>query len=97
MTSKQIGTDELERRTEDQGSIVDHVEVICEAILGNGSITIGRLGELAKGDIIPLDRSPADPVDIRLNGKIIARGEIVTVDARFAVRLTEIGPRSEEV
>ena len=40
---------------------------------------------------MPLDRSPADPVDIRIGGKTIARGEIVTIDDRFAIRLTEVG------
>lgn len=71
--------------------LVDHVEVTCEAVLGSGDITIGKLNALAKGDVIALDRSPADPVDIRVNGKTIARGEIVTVDDKFAIRLTEIG------
>lgn len=71
--------------------LVDHVEVVCEAILGSGTITIGRLNALAKGDLVTLDRTPADPVDIRVNGKTIARGELVTVGDNFAVRLTEIG------
>lgn len=71
--------------------LVDHVEVSCEAIVGSGTITIGKLNALMDGDIIELDRSPADPADIRVNGKTIARGEIVTVDGKFAVRLTQIG------
>lgn len=71
--------------------LVDHVEVICEAILGSGSITIGQLDKLAPGETLVLDSSPADPAEIRVNGKVIARGEVVTVDDRFAIRLTEIG------
>ncbi len=71
--------------------VVEHVEVGCEAILGQGKMTVGRLTELQAGDLIKLDRSPADPVDIRVNGRTIARGEIVTIDDRFAVRLTQIG------
>ncbi len=74
-----------------RASLLDHVEIGCEAVLGSGSITIGRLNAMAKGDLLTLDRSPADPVDIRVNGKTIARGEIVTVDDRFAIRVTEIG------
>lgn len=74
-----------------RAKLVDHVEVTCEAILGSGDLTIGKLNAMAKGDVIALDRSPADPVDIRVNGKTIARGEIVTVDDKFAIRLTEIG------
>lgn len=76
-----------ERRIE----LVNHVEVTCEAVLGSGRITIGKLNALKDGDIIELDRSPSDPADIRVNGKTIARGEIVTVDGKFAIRLTEIG------
>lgn len=76
---------------ETRAKLVDHVEVTCEAVLGGGNISIGRLNAMTKGDVITLDRSPADPVEIRVNGKIIARGEIVTVDDSFAVRLTEIG------
>ena len=71
--------------------LVDHVTVECEAVLGHGKLTIGRLGELAKGDTIALDRNPADPIDIRVNGKTIARGQIVTIDDRFAIQLTQIG------
>lgn len=71
--------------------VVEHLEVVCEAILGQGQITVGRLTELQVDDLIKLDRTPADPIDIRVNGRTIARGEIVTIDDRFAIRLTQIG------
>ena len=96
MNASQNTTTELTLTASDRTSLVDHVEVVCEAVLGNGTISIGRLSQLAKGDVIALDRTPADPVDIRVNGKVIARGEIVTVDDRFAVRLTEIGLNGPE-
>jgi len=72
-------------------SLVGHIEVSCEAVLGQGMLTISSLEKLRPGDTVPLDRSPADPVDIRIGGKTIARGEIVTIDDRFAIRLTEVG------
>jgi flagellar motor switch protein FliN/FliY len=78
-------------KSTDPVELVDHVQVDCEALLGSGEMTIGQLSKLTKGDVVTLDRSPSDPVDIRVNGKTIARGEIVTVDERFAIRLTEIG------
>ena len=78
-------------KSTDPVELVDHVQVACEALLGSGEMTIGQLSKLTKGDVVTLDRSPADPVDIRVNGKTIARGEIVTVDDRFAIRLTDIG------
>ena len=90
--TKPTETDPSTKQVKDaRANLVDHVEVTCEAVLGGGSITIGKLNALTKGDTIALDRTPADPVDIRVNGKTIARGEIVTVDDNFAIRLTEIG------
>jgi flagellar motor switch protein FliN len=80
-----------DERRADRKALIGHVEVTCEAVLGSGTLTIAQLEKLAAGDVVPLDRSPADPVEVRINGKIIARGEIVTLDNRFAVRLTEVG------
>ncbi len=90
-TKVEIETETKPASSESRSRLVDHVEIGCEAVLGQGDITIGRLEALAEGDVIALDRTPADPIDIRVNGRTIARGEIVTVDDRFAVRLTEIG------
>ncbi len=71
--------------------LVEHVEVTCEAFLGSGTITVGRLDALATGDTVVLESSPADSAEIRINGQVVARGEIITVDDRFAIRITEIG------
>jgi flagellar motor switch protein FliN len=73
-------------------SLVGHLEITCEAVLGRGTLTIAGLEKLRPGDAVPLDRSPADRVDIRIGGKTVARGEIVTLDDRFAIRITEVGP-----
>lgn len=74
----------------DRTSLVGHVELDCEAVLGHGRLTVSQLSALSEGDVVPLDRTPADPVDILVNGKAIARGEIVTADGMFAVRITEL-------
>jgi flagellar motor switch protein FliN/FliY len=46
--------------------------------------------ELGVGSIIELDKLSGDPMDIRVNGKLIARGEVVVIDEDFGVRITEI-------
>lgn len=74
----------------DRTNLVGHVELECQAVIGEGKMTVSQLNALAKGDFVALDRTPADPVDIVVNGRAIARGEIVTVDGHFAVRITEI-------
>jgi flagellar motor switch protein FliN/FliY len=85
------GGEPPEKKSSDPIELIDHVMVQCEAVLGSGELTIGKLSALTKGDVIILDRSPAEPIDIRINGKAVARGEIVTVEDRFAIRLTQIG------
>ena len=72
-------------------SLIEHVEITCEAVLGRGKITIGRLESLSEGDTLALDCSPSDPVELRVNGRPIARGEIVTMDDRFGIRITQLG------
>lgn len=71
--------------------LVEHVEVSCEAFIGSGTITVGKLDALTLGDTVVLDSSPADLAEVRINGQVVARGEIITVDDRFAIRITEVG------
>lgn len=85
------GADVPDAIRSERARLVDHVEVVCEAVLGRGAITIGGLDRLAPGETLALDASPADLAEIQVNGKVVARGEIVTVDDRFAIRITEIG------
>ncbi len=53
-------------------------------------MNVGELDALARGSVVPLDRSLNQAVDLVVKGKTIARGEIVSVQDRFAVRITEI-------
>lgn len=71
--------------------IIDHVEVQIEAMLGDARLTISELKQLAAGDTLPIDRQINEAVDLRVNGHVVARGEIVTIDDKFAVRITQVG------
>ena len=73
--------------------LVDQVKIQLTVTLGETEITMGRLFALAAGEVLTLDRAADAPIDVRLNGKLIARGLLVAVDDRFGVRITEIlGP-----
>lgn len=72
-------------------NLIDHVKIEIEALLGTTSITVAELNALAAGDVLTLDSQINEPVAIRVNGRVIGRGQIVTVNDRFAVRITEIG------
>ncbi len=59
------------------------------AVLGKVCIPIFQLLKMGRGAVIALDRSPNDPIDIRANNHLIARGDIVVVEDKIGVRITE--------
>ena len=70
--------------------LVEHVKVKVSVTLGGSEMPLGKLFGLANGDVVPLDRDVHAPVDVRLHGKLIARGHLVAVGDKFGVRLSEI-------
>ena len=69
------------------------IPVTLRVLLGTASMPIFQLTKLGRGAVIPLDRRVGEPVDVMINGRIIARGEIVVLDeegSRFGVTLTEM-------
>jgi flagellar motor switch protein FliN len=64
------------------------VEVAVE--IGRTRMTLGGALALAPGSIVTLDRAADQPVDLLVNGRPIARGEVVVVDEEFGLRVTEI-------
>jgi flagellar motor switch protein FliN/FliY len=63
--------------------------------LGRTSIPVREVLQLGPGSIVELEKLAGEPVDILINGKLIARGEVVVVDESFGVRVTEIASQSE--
>lgn len=70
------------------------VEVIVE--LGRTRMTIGQLAALDRDDVIDLDRSNDEPLDIVVGGKVLARGEVVMQGDRLALRITEMVEGTDE-
>lgn len=60
------------------------------AVLGSRRMTIAELLTLGEGTIVTLDRSVQAPIDVLAGGTPVARGEIVAIDDRFAVRITGV-------
>jgi flagellar motor switch protein FliN/FliY len=58
--------------------------------LGRTMMSIKDILNLSVGSVIELDKMAGDPVDILVNNKLIARGEVVVIDENFGVRITEI-------
>ncbi|MBX9931923.1 MAG: flagellar motor switch protein FliN [Methylobacterium sp.] len=72
------------------------IPVLIQVVLGSATMPVADLMKLGRGAIVPLDHRVGEPVDITVNGRVVARGEIVVVEednSRFGVSLTEIvGP-----
>jgi flagellar motor switch protein FliN len=68
------------------------VELGLTLRFGNRSMTLGEVLDLNPGAVIDLDRQVQDPVDVLLDGRIVARGEVVVVDGNYGLRVTEVGP-----
>lgn len=72
------------------------IPVTLKVVLGSATMPVASLVKLARGAIVPLDRRVGEAVDVVVNGRVVARGEVVVVDeatSRFGVSLTEIvGP-----
>ena len=66
------------------------VEMDVTAELGRTRMTVRGLLDLEPGSIVELDRMAGSPVDLLVNGRLIARGEVVVIDEEFALRVTEI-------
>ena len=65
--------------------------------VGSTEISIRDLVKLVEGSVIALDRDASEPMDVLVNGTLIAQGEIVVVDDRFGVRLTDVVSPTERI
>lgn len=72
--------------------LVEHVQVKLTVTLGEAEINVGKLFGLASNDVIALDRDTDAPVDVCLNGKVVARGTLVAVGDKLGIRVTEVAP-----
>lgn len=73
-----------------QLELVRDIKVTVRATLGSAEMSIASLFALREGDVVTLDREVDCPVDITLEGNLIARGELVAAGERFGLRITEI-------
>jgi flagellar motor switch protein FliN/FliY len=69
------------------------IPVSVQVVLGSATMPVSSLLKLGRGAVVPLDHRVGEPVDVVVNGRLVARGEVVVVEddnSRFGVSLTEI-------
>jgi len=83
------GTEGEEKIASDLAPVFD-VPVSISAVLGRASLSVAQLLQLGAGSILELDRKVGEAIDIYVNNRLVARGEVVIVDERLGVTMTEI-------
>jgi flagellar motor switch protein FliN/FliY len=90
-----------ERQPETEGDIkldaILDVPVTVSMEIGRARVSIRNLLQLNQGSVVELDRLAGEPMDVLVNGTLVAQGEVVVVNEKFGIRLTDIISPSERV
>jgi flagellar motor switch protein FliN len=71
------------------------VPVSVQAVIGRTTLEVSKLLELGPGSVLELDRRVGEAIDIYVNSRLVARGEVVVIDDRLGVTMTEIIKNSD--
>jgi flagellar motor switch protein FliN/FliY len=69
---------------------ISDIPVEVTAVLGRTSMPVSQLLKLGRGAVVKLDRKVGEPIDIFVNNRLVARGEVVIVENRIGITMTEI-------
>lgn len=84
-----FGHEGEEKAASDLAPVFD-VPVSISAVLGRAQMSVAQLLQLSSGSILELDRKVGEAIDIFVNNRLVARGEVVVVEDRLGVTMTEI-------
>ena len=85
----EMGMEVVDKTASDLAPVFD-VPVSISAVLGRATMSVAQLLQLQSGSILDLDRKVGEAIDIYVNNRLVARGEVVIVDDRLGVTMTEI-------
>lgn len=75
-------------------TVMDQATIPVSVMLGETSLTLEDIKRMGEGSILELDKTVDQLMDIYAGGVIIARGEVVTIDDNFGIRITEVGEKN---
>ncbi|OGR11435.1 MAG: flagellar motor switch protein FliN [Desulfobacterales bacterium RIFOXYA12_FULL_46_15] len=84
------GMDETEARGERELDFILDIPLELSVELGKAKLLVNDLLQLGQGSIIELNKLAGEPLEVYINRKLIARGEVVVVNEKFGVRLTDV-------
>lgn len=96
---------ELEELQDEKGAEIDKrkldtildIPVTISMEVGRAKISIRNLLQLNQGSVVELDRIAGEPLDVLVNGTLIAHGEVVVVNDKFGIRLTDVISQIERI
>ena len=77
--------------------VILEIPVSISMEVGRTNISIRNLLKLSQGSVVELDRFAGDPLDVFVNGTLIAHGEVVVVNEKFGIRLTDVISQAERI
>lgn len=77
--------------------VILDIPVMISLEIGRARISIRHLMQLNQGSVVELDRLAGEPLDVLVNGTLIAHGEVVVVNEKFGIRLTDVISAAERV
>ena len=94
--------DQLQKDNKEAGADVNldvilDIPIMLSVEIGRTKQTIRNLLQLNQGSVVELDRLAGEPMDVLVNGTLIAHGEIVVVNEKFGIRLTDVISAAERV
>lgn len=90
-------TEDEEPNTNPDLDVILDIPVSISMEVGRTSITIRNLLQLNQGSVIELDRLAGEPLDVLVNGTLIAHGEVVVVNEKFGIRMTDVISPAERI
>lgn len=72
--------------------VILDVPVTLSLEVGRAQMSVGKLLRLTQGSVVELDRNAGEPLDVFVNGTLVAHGEIVIINDKFGIRLTDVVP-----
>jgi len=97
----EVSFPELQRKDTAKGALaldfILDIPLTLNVELGRSALLINELLQLGQGSVIELTKLAREPMDVFINQRLIARGEVVIVNEKFGVRLTDIVSPSERV
>ena len=88
---------EAAKTSSDGLRLLENIGVKLTVEVGRAELTIRDLLRLNEGSVIELDRLAGEPLDVLVNGTLIAHGEVVVVNEKFGIRLTDVISPSERI